>query len=117
MITNGYKPNLVSPLEDVAISSTDLRRTIQAQKGKAICNVQSQPEAADPTVMQPGLVTVYRRRYVHPIQPNEMSELSLPSLNKARCPERVWLWPTQGSPYVPAEAKEFRKHALPKRDL
>lgn len=116
MITNGYKPNLISPLEDVATSSTDLPGTIQAQKGKAICNVWYQLEAPDPNVVPPGLVTVYRRRHVHPTQPNEMSELSLPS-QKAGCPERMWLWPTEGSPYVPAEAKEFRKHTLPKRDL
>ena len=56
MITKGQKPNLLSPLEDVAISSTGLPRTIQAQKGKAICNVLCQLEAADPNVVQPGLV-------------------------------------------------------------
>lgn len=55
-------------------------------------------------------------RNVHPIPPNERSELSLPS-QKASCPERTWLWPTQGPPYVPAEATEFRKYILPQRDL
>ena len=106
---------MISALEDVALSKTDLLRTIQAQKAKAICNVQCQPEAADPNVAQPGLVTVCRR-YIHPIQPNDMSELSLPS-TKASCPERMWLWATQGSPYLPAEAKEFRKYILPQMDL
>lgn len=38
------------------MSSTDLPRTIQAQKGRAICNVRCQLEAADPNVVQPGLV-------------------------------------------------------------
>lgn len=114
MIPNGYKLNLAPPLEDAAISSPDLLRTVQVQKGKAICNLWCQLEAADPNVVQPGLVTVYGRRYVHPTQPSEMSELS-PS-QKASCPERMWLWPTQGSPYVPAEAKEFRTYTLTKRD-
>lgn len=53
---NSSKPGLITPLKDVAISSRDLPRTIQVQKGKAICNCQRQPEAAEANIMQPGLV-------------------------------------------------------------